>query len=207
MIELIAPGWYGAFADELHEIHRLRYRVFKERLDWKVRTTGGFEIDSFDPLKPHYLVLRDSVGGGVRLLPPTGPTMLRDAFSRLLEGRTAPEEPSVWESSRFAPNLPLYAPTGSGSIAAAAYELLAGMIEFGLSRQVTHIVMATDLRMERILRRAGWPLARIGPPQTIGTSRADAGCLDVSEERLAAVRHNGSLGGPILWGPVLCTGA
>lgn len=210
MIELIAPGWYGAFAEELHEMHRLRYRVFKERLDWNVRTTGGFEIDSFDSLKPHYLLLRDSagrVGGSVRLLPSTGPTMLRDVFSRLLEGRTAPEKPSVWESSRFALDLPPSAPKGSGSIAVATYELLAGMIEFGLSRQLTHIVTVTDMRMERILRRAGWPLARIGQPQTIGTTRAIAGFLDVSDESLAAVRHNGGLGGPVLWAPVLCTGA
>ncbi|BBD36277.1 conjugal transfer protein TraI [Aminobacter sp. Y103A] len=207
MIELIAPGWYGAFADEL--MHRLRYRVFKERLDWNVRTTGGFEIDSFDSLKPHYLVLRDSasrVGGGVRLLPSTGPTMLQDAFSRLSEGRTVPEEPSVWKSSRFALDLPPSEPKGSGNIAAATYELPAGMIEFGLSRRLTSIVTVTDLRMEPILRRAGWPLARIGQPQTIGTTRAVAGCLDVSEESLAAVRHNGSLGGPVLWAPVLCTG-
>ncbi len=139
MIELIAPGWYGAFADEL--IHRLRYRVFKERLDWNVRTTGGFEIDSIDSLKPHYLVLRDSasrVGGGVRLLPSTGPTMLQDVFSRLSEGRTVPEEPSVWKSSRFALDLPPSEPKGSGNIAAATYELLAGMIEFGLLRRLTH---------------------------------------------------------------------
>ncbi|OBP72555.1 conjugal transfer protein TraI [Mesorhizobium loti] len=210
MIERIAPGWYGAFADELHEMHCLRYRVFKERLDWNVSTTGGFEIDSFDSLKPHYLVLRDSagrVGGCGRLLPSTGPTMLRDVFSRLLEGRTAPEQPSVWESSRLALDLPPSAPKGGGSIAVATYELLAGMIEFGLSRQLTHIVTVTDLRMERILRRAGWPLVRIGPPLTIGTRRAVAGCLDVSEASLAAVRHSGSLGGPVLWAPVLCTGA
>ncbi|MBA1145093.1 acyl-homoserine-lactone synthase [Mesorhizobium neociceri] len=207
MIELIVPGSYSAFADEPHEMHRLRYRVFKERLDWNVSTTGGFEIDSFDSLKPHYLVLRDSaghVGGGVRLLPSTGPTMLRDVFSTLLEERTASEEPSVWESSRFALDLPPSAPKGSGSIAVATYQLLGGMIEFGLSRPLTRIVTVTDLRTERILRRAGWPLARIGPPQTIGTTCAVAGCLDVSEESLAAVRHNGSLGSPVLWAPVLC---
>ncbi|QKC99983.1 acyl-homoserine-lactone synthase [Mesorhizobium sp. NZP2298] len=210
MIELIAPGWYGAFAEELHEMHRLPYRVFKERVDWNVRTTGGFEIDLFDSIKPHYLLLRDSggrLGGGVRLLPSTGSTMLRHVFSRPLEGRTAPEEPSVWESSRFALDLPPSAPKGSGSIAVATYELLAGMVEFGLSGQLSHIVTVTDLRMERILRRAGWPLARVGQPQTFGTTRAIAGFLDVSEESLATVRHNGGLGGPVLWAPVLCTGA
>ncbi|RWE50304.1 MAG: conjugal transfer protein TraI, partial [Mesorhizobium sp.] len=50
MMQLVAPDCYGDFADELHEMHRLRYRVFKERLDWDVRTNGGYEIDSFDAL-------------------------------------------------------------------------------------------------------------------------------------------------------------
>ncbi|WP_245435048.1 acyl-homoserine-lactone synthase [Mesorhizobium sp. WSM3879] len=88
MIELIAAGRYGAF-DELHEMHRLRCHVLKERLGWKVHTTGGFESDSFEALKPHYLVFRGSagpVGCGVRPLPST--TMLPDVFSTLLEGRT-----------------------------------------------------------------------------------------------------------------------
>lgn len=34
------------------------------------------------------------------------------------------------------------------------------MIEFGLWQDLDRIVTATDLRMERILRRAAWPLER-----------------------------------------------
>lgn len=37
MIQLIAPDCYEDFADDLHAMHRLRYRVFKERLDWQIR--------------------------------------------------------------------------------------------------------------------------------------------------------------------------
>ncbi len=207
MIELIAPGWYGAFADELHEMHRLRYRIFKERLDWNVRTTGGFEIGSFDSLKPHYLVLRDSagrVGGCVRLLPSTGPTMLREVFSRLLEGRTAPEQPSVWESSRFALDLPPSAPKGSGCIGVASprwhdrVRSVAAAHPYRHGYRFAHGANSAPRRMAA------------GPDRsatTIGTTRAVAGCLDVSEASLAAVRHSGSLGGPVLWAPMLCTGA
>ncbi len=36
MIQLITPDRYGAFLDELAEMHRLRYRIFKERLGWDV---------------------------------------------------------------------------------------------------------------------------------------------------------------------------
>ncbi|MER9883764.1 acyl-homoserine-lactone synthase [Mesorhizobium sp. M0118] len=210
MIQLIEPDCYEDFADDLHAMHRLRYRVFKERLDWEVRGNGGYEIDSFDALRPQYLLLRGfdgSVDGCVRLLPSTGPTMLRDTFPVLLEGKTAPGHPSIWESSRFALDIASSAPKGAGGIAIATYELFAGMIELGLSRQLSHIVTVTDLRMERILRRAGWPLSRIGEPQTIGVTRALAGYLEVSSPILQVVRQNGGIGGPVLWAPVLRRGA
>ncbi|TIW24528.1 MAG: conjugal transfer protein TraI [Mesorhizobium sp.] len=195
MIQLIAPDSYEDFADDLHSMHRLRYRVFKVRLDWQVKGNGGYEIESFDAFRPHYLLLRGFEGrldGCVRLLPTTGATMLRDTFPILLEGKTAPEHPNAWESSRFALDIGSSAPKGAGGIAIATYELFAGMIELGLSRQLSHIVTVTDLRMERILRRAGWPLERIGEPHTIGVTRALAG-LEVSDKMLQAVRQTVAL--------------
>lgn len=210
MLQLIAPDRYGDFPDELNEMHRLRYRVFKERLDWDVSTSGGFEIDTFDSLKPHYLLLRgeeERVDGCVRLLPTTGPTMLRDTFPALLDGLSAPQTPHVWESSRFALDLPPSAPKRAGGIARGTYKLFAGMIEFGLSRGLRKIVTVTDLRMERILHRAGWPLERIAVPRTIGTTRAVAGFLPVSAESLDEVRRNGGLAKPVLWAPVAARGS
>ncbi|WP_353642540.1 acyl-homoserine-lactone synthase [Mesorhizobium sp. WSM2239] len=206
MIQLIAPEWYGDFADHLHAMHRLRHRVFKERLDWDVGTSGGYEIDSFDALRPHYLLLGGTgadVDGCVRLLPTIGPIMLRDTFPVLLEEQTAPQDHLIWESSRFALDLPASAPKGAGGIAIGTYELFAGMIEFGLWQSLSRIVTVTDLRMERILRRAQWPLERISEPRTIGNTRAVAGYLDVSTESLDAVRHNGGLSSPVLWAPVV----
>ncbi|WP_352577994.1 acyl-homoserine-lactone synthase [Mesorhizobium sp. M0019] len=139
----------------------------------------------------------------LRLLPSTGPTMLRDTFRVLLEGKAAPEDPCVWESSRFALDIASSEPRGAGGIALGTYELFAGVIEFGLSRRLRHIVTVTDLRMERILRRAGWPLEGIGEPHTIGATRALAGYLEVSKVRLNTVPQNGGIEGPVLWAPVL----
>ncbi|MGX1101305.1 acyl-homoserine-lactone synthase [Amorphus sp. MBR-141] len=205
MMQLIEPDHYGEFTRALHEMHRLRYRVFKERLGWRVRSRGDREIDSFDALKPHYLLLGDpggDVDGCVRFLPSTGPTMLRDTFSELLDGQLAPCDECIWESSRFALDLQPSPPKGASGIASGTYELFAGMIGFGLSRSLLRIVTVTDLRMERILRRAGWPLERISEPRTIGTTRAVAGFLEVSDESLETIRRNGRLGGPVLWAPV-----
>jgi len=37
-------------------MHRLRYRVFEERLDWDVQVSGDMEIDAFDACQPVYLL-------------------------------------------------------------------------------------------------------------------------------------------------------
>jgi acyl homoserine lactone synthase len=206
MIQLITAQCYGAFAETLVAMHQLRYRVFKERLDWEVHTSGDMEIDSFDALHPAYLVQFAADGqmqGCVRLLPSVGPTMLRDTFPALLAGQTAPASSSVWESSRFALDIGTDAPKGGHTIARATYELFAGMIEFGLSRRLTDIVTVTDARMERILRRAGWPLRRLGNPCNLGNTLAVAGHLEISTEMLTGIRSAGGFSGPVLWEPAV----
>lgn len=208
MMHLIAPDRYQDFTDELAEMHRLRLRVFKERLEWNVRAEGGKEIDEFDALGPVYLLQRDGDGqvrGCVRMLPTTGPTMLRDKFPSLLHEQPMPELASVWESSRFALDVPAHAPKGASGIAKATYELFGGMIEFGLSRGLSEIVTVTDVRIERILRRATWPLERICEPVQLGNTVAVVGYLDVSRASLNRVRGAGGLKGPILWAPVPLT--
>ena len=200
MMQLITAQYYGNFIDAITDMHRLRYRVFKGRLDWDVQFNGDIEIDEFDALHPAYLIQRSSdfrVQGCVRLLPSTGPTMLRDTFPLLLDGTPAPAGPTIWESSRFALDIDHDAPKGARGLASATYELFAAMIEFGLSRQLTEIVTVTDARMERILRRAEWPLRRIGKPRALGSTLAVAGCLEVSIESLARVRAAGGLRAPV----------
>ncbi len=202
MMQLITANYYGDFMDEIAEIHRLRHRVFKERLGWDVQVSSNMEIDEFDALHPAYLMQRASDGriqGCVRLLPTTGPTMLRDTFPALLDGVSAPASLTIWESSRFALDIDADAPKAAHGLASATYELFAGMIEFGLSQQLSDIVTVTDARMERILRRAGWPLRRIGEPRKLGSTLAVAGYLDVSTESLANIRAAGGLQGPVLW--------
>jgi N-acyl-L-homoserine lactone synthetase len=205
MMQLITSDCYGTCIDELADMHRLRYRVFKQRLDWDVEASGDMEVDEFDALKPCYLLQRSangSVTGCVRLLPSTGPTMLRDTFGALLDGAAAPASPHIWESSRFGLDPEHTGSLASRGIAKATYELFAGMIEFGLSRGLTDIVTVTDVRMERILRRASWPLLRLGQPKAFGCSLAVAGYLPVSVDNLGRIRAAGQLKGPALWSPV-----
>lgn len=205
MIELIAPRHHREFAPTIAEMHRLRCRVFSDRLEWDVHVREGMEIDQFDELGPIYLLLRradESVHGCVRLLPSTGPTMLRDVFAQLLDGKAPPQDPRVWESSRFALDLPAGAPRSERGLAQATFELFAGMIEFGLAHSLVEIVTVTDVRIERILRRAQWPLQRLGTAQPIGTTIAVAGSLEISFQALERVRQACGIPGRVLWTPL-----
>lgn len=203
MIELITPKHHQEFGDVLSEMHRLRSRVFRDRLEWDVHVSNGLEVDRYDRLGPAYLVSRAQgrVQGCVRLLPSVGPTMLGDVFPYLLDG-AAPQDKAIWESSRFALELAPGAVRSGRGLAEATYELFAGMIEFGLSRSLSAIVTVTDVRIERILRRAEWPLRRMGDVQQIGSTHAVAGSLEISHQALGRLRRACGIDRQVLWAPV-----
>jgi len=166
-------------------MHLLRKKVFGDRLGWSVSVSGDLEVDEYDALAPVYVLSETAEGdvlGGVRLLPTTGPYMLRDTFASLLDDLEAPASELLWEASRFA--VAKNSAKGDGGLACATYELLIGVLQFSLAHDIEAIVCVVDLRMERVLRRAGWPMQRLGLARHIGNTIAVAGRLDVSEPLL-----------------------
>ena len=184
-------------------MHRLRGRVFKERLDWDVSVRDGLEIDQYDTFKPTYLLAleKSDVVGCVRLLPTTGRNMLADTFPVLLDGNPAPRAARIWESSRFCVDTKSAAATAENGLRNATFLLFAAMIEWGQQHDLQAIATVTDLRIERILRRVGWHLDRLGTPRQIGTTNAVAGLLPISEEALGAIRAAGQISGRAIDAP------
>jgi acyl homoserine lactone synthase len=124
--------------------------------------------------------------------------MLADTFSELLDGEPAPSSELIAESSRFCVDTELTDATTDGGLRQATFMLFAAMLEWGEARGLASIATVTDLRMERILRRAGWTLERLGAPRRIGSTVAVAGLLPIADGVLAAIRHNGGLASPVL---------
>ncbi|MDX2224902.1 MAG: acyl-homoserine-lactone synthase [Rhodospirillaceae bacterium] len=173
-------------ADRLDGMFRLRHEVFKERLAWDVGSAGGRERDMFDDLDPVYIVCEQDgdVLGSWRLLPTTGPYMLKDVFPELLHGTPAPQAPDVWEISRFAVSKRVMGNESLGTIRAVTQMLLDQLFTFADRRGISRIVAVSDLRFERILKRSGLLTHRFGPPLQIGVTRAVSGYADVSELNL-----------------------
>ncbi len=187
----ISPDRYVEHQNLLKQMHQLRANVFGGRLEWDVTITDGGERDQYDDLNPTYILATfggNKVVGCARLLPAVGPTMLERTFPQLLADGSLHATSAMIESSRFCVNTTLPAGRGGGQLHLATLTMFAGIIEWSMANGYDKIVTATDLRFERILNRAGWPMARLGEPVAIGNTVAIAGTLPVDQESFEQVR-------------------
>ncbi len=171
-----------AISSRLDGMFKLRHEVFKERLNWDVGSSAGRERDQFDDLEPVYIVCEQDgdVLGSWRLLPTTGPYMLRDVFPELLHGAPAPCAPDVWEISRFAVSKRVAGNNSLGTIRTVTQLLLEQLFTFAARRNLSRIVAVSDVRFERILKRSGLLTHRYGAALQVGVTQAVAGYADVS---------------------------
>jgi acyl homoserine lactone synthase len=165
---------------DLWEMHKLRAKVFKDRLGWEVPILSGMEIDGYDALEPLYMMIREPGGGSLRgcwrLLPTEGPYMLKDSFAQLLHGQPAPEHARIWELSRFAIETDGNSRFGFSEI---TMESIAEIISHGYHAGIDQYVTVTTTAIERLLRRAGVVTTRFGAPLQIGVERAVALYVDI----------------------------
>ena len=176
----VAPDQYERYRNDLRQMHRLRATVFGGRLGWDVSISDGEERDQYDDCKPTYLLaIPDDglVAGCVRLLPASGPTMLEQTFPQLLDTGSLRPHSGMVESSRFCVDTSLVSQREASQLHLATLTLFAGIIEWSMANGYSEIVTATDLRFERILKRGGWPMRRLGEPAPIGNTTAIAGSL------------------------------
>jgi len=146
-------------------MYRLRHVIFKERLDWSVCSNNGMEQDRYDKLDPVYMVATD--GGNIaqgcwRILPTTGDYMLKNTFPVLLHGKSAPTDSNIWELSRFA-----IAPVDGSdfrqmNLGAVTYEMMRELLHFANSNSISHYVTVMSVALERLLRKIGLPMTRLG---------------------------------------------
>jgi acyl homoserine lactone synthase len=170
-------------------MHQLRARAFRERRGWDVSVLGGMEIDGFDAIEPHYMLLREEDGmlcGCWRLLPTDGPYMLKDVFAELLGGRPAPNDAQVWELSRF-----VMEGDGAAGFGFSAHTLqsIREVVEFGHRQGIAQYVTVTTTAVERMLRQAGLVLRRFAPPRQVGVEMAVALSVEVAASLQALRQH------------------
>ena len=186
----------------LDEMFRLRARVFGDRLGWEVNIQDGMEIDKFDALDPAYVIGLDDQGhviSCVRALQTTGPHMLADVFSAILDGEPTLRSATLWESTRFCVDTQrLGSGRGRNSVSYATCELMVGSLEFAKQSGITDIVTVIDPIMDRVLKRSNnAPYDYLGSTKPMGKVSALAALLDCSQERIDRVRSFADIQGDI----------
>jgi len=208
MIEAISAAQASQFPEEIEAMHRLRHRVFVEKLNWVEGSADGLERDLFDDLNPIYLLARGDRGnviGTWRLLPTTGPYMLRNVFDELLAGAPAPAHARLWEGSRYAVDGAVQEAGGLGAVSRASRELFCGLVELCLELGIEEVLTVYDVHIARLLNRLGCKPTWCTGRRRIGNTLAMAGRFDISEAVLENLRAKAGIDGPVLHSRLLDT--
>ena len=203
MIRLIPAAHTHLFPEVIDAMFRCRAQTFSERLGWRVVVKDGYERDRFDDENPLYLVSVDPCSGeyrgSLRLLPTTGPNMLRDVFPSLLNDNEVIESATIWESSRIcavANNHNLG--RAGGGVSYVLAELLVGIGDVARLAGLTQIVSVFDARVFRILASAGCKPQILSTPRRIDGTMSYAGVFNMDEAFQQAVRGTLGIEGSVL---------
>jgi len=203
MLNIIERSDVSRFPYEMDAMFRNRAQVFSERLRWDVSVRDGRERDRFDDANPLYLVSVDPstkrYRGSVRLLPTTGPNMLRDVFPFLLDEGEVVESSTIWEISRIC-TVPMEGrgDRAKGGLNPTLGELIVGIVEVGLMAGLTQIVAVFDSRIYRVMKAAACNPQLIGRPQLIGSTMSYVGVFDTGNSPLQAIRRAVGIEGSVL---------
>jgi len=156
----------------MQALARYRHRVFVEQLGWPLQAVGEFEYDEFDTDAAVYVANRDGqsqVNAVARLLPSTGPYLLEKVFPHLWGGQDLPQEPEVWELSRFAA-VDFEAAGGAGHQASAAHasQFFTRVVEVAREHGARRLVTVSPVGMLRLLRLCGFKAECAGPVARCG---------------------------------------
>lgn len=165
----------------------LRYRVFLNRLHWKLPDANPetqLELDQYDHKDTIYILCGNPVIACCRLIPTLNRHMITELWPELLNGRILGQS-DVWEVSRFAVDTKS---PGASSLATAEM-LLAGFL-YATERGITRLIVVTSSPFERLLRTLGVCLQRWGRIRDHDGSPIIAGEACLSHEMQTALLSN-----------------
>lgn len=193
MFTVIQPHEYRDNRSILNQMFRLRKRVFFDKLGWDVTVSGEFERDAYDDIDPVYLIWTDTsrsrLYGCIRLLPTTGPTLLRDVFHDTFPDAAALLSPSIWEGTRMcidedllSADLPEISPNRALAL------LLLGLCECALHHGIRTLISNYEPHMQRIYRQAGAEFEELGRSSAHGRRPVCCAAFEVSDRVLSKMQ-------------------
>ncbi len=197
MVHLVTPEHRCLYHDQLEHMHKLRWAIYVEERGWRAlrekQAIPGYERDEYDDERAHYLLAIDDDGallGAMRVRPADDRSLLADQFAHLVDRDFRREfDASVWELTRL-----LRAPQNRSRDGHVRFAMNCGLIEFCLTRDVTHLVATAETFLLPMTRKAWGPKVRpIGLPQPYAEGDVIALELTPDVDALAAMRIAGSI--------------
>lgn len=193
MIEIVQNGQAGK-ASLLFDMHRLRARVFKEKMGWDVDVDSrGLEVDDYDLPETIYLLALNKQGrviGNWRLQPTSGPTMVFDIWPEFLSTIDVPRADDIWEASRFAVNPletnPALAMEESKS---AVAEMFCALTELCLAVGIKEVMTLYDVRIARVIRRLNCQPYKLSEKLPVDNIPTQVGLFRTDDEMLLRIRE------------------
>ena len=189
MVHIVSALNRAGFADQIAQMHRDRKRVFVDWLKWNVPVVDGqYEIDQFDDDRAVYLIDSDATSGrhlaSMRLLPSTGPHLLRDVFPELCD-EPLPEGDDVMELTRFcvSPDVP----KAEGPLLMSRMWVAA--VEYALLFGITRYSCVSHLARLSVLLSSGLDARPLGLPREIEGQMVGAILFTISPETLRDSRR------------------
>ncbi len=202
MIEIIQTGQAGK-TEMLFDMHRLRKRVFKDRLQWDVTVNAqGLEIDQFDTPEAVYLLHLNAarrVTGSWRLLSCAGPTMLRDIWPEYLKDLHMPARGDCIEVSRFAVDCPAdNLQQVITETQQAIGEMFCALTEFCMRIGVRYVYTLYDARIEKVINKIDCTPQSVSETLPIDGMACQAGIFKTDTDMLQRLRAATGIQSPLI---------
>lgn len=202
MIHAVSLANQHLYGRQLDQMFRMRHAFYIEGHGWSGLTShDGRETDEFDDDHAVYLMSIDPFGdvaASVRLNPTTQPTLLKK-FADWSDEKL-PELESVWDISRWIAAPQHRRTTNPRWPSNHQRELMVGILEFCVSRGLTHLTMLAEHRLAERIGSYGWPLRFLGAPREYegGKGTAVAAEIEVGHHVLALTRAKTGVMGRML---------
>lgn len=218
MLDVVQAGHAGQ-AGILSDMRRLRKRVAKKRIGTRIGldvalAQDGPAGDAFDLPNAVYLLAKDTLStkdmagrasGAIRLLPTTGPTLIRDMWPGFLDSLPIPSSPFIWEASHLAVDGPIdplqdgaRPAKGLATVDPVTQELFCGLAELCVLCGIREIHALYDMRIERLLRRLDCRPRATSRRLTIAGVQAETGVFATDETMLARLRAATGIREPLI---------
>lgn len=185
------------YGNVLSQLHRLRYRQFRERQSYNVPVYKNMEYDQYDTLATVHLAYIDRYGivrGCSRLNPTNRPYMLQDLWPHMVEG-PLPASPQIWEGTRICIEKDLPGEQRER----VKWSIILGYLEFALANNIEkYIGVMQNFIWRRVFIQSGWGAEYLGEELLIDGIKTRAGEVIVTPEALERVRATTGIHEPVL---------